>query len=418
MVWMAIAAVVAGFALYVSKRPMDFRVYHYGARGVFDGTRPVYGPASGLGWPMHYRYPPLFLLLFAPFAWLPLGASAALWLMLKFVVLIFLVRAIWNKLPPAEGTTAWLVPLLFAGPYVVQEFRYGNAQFFVFALSVWSLLLVKEKPVLAGAALALAIAIKVWPLALLPFLLLQSREAAKERSPGLTAGATLFRRFAASIVLFTLILTILPSLYFGFRGNLGLLGEWFNQEFATQTGEEEIWFPSQSLRGVMMRYLTSIDYSHVPDSNYRQVNITGLSPTTVRTAWFVASAAIYLGFLVLTYRRGGSSGWIGPALAFCLIALLEPFTQKYALVILLFPAIVAGRLTTNRMARNLIYVGIGLVWIQNLIPGSTAQRWMQVLGLDFAAALPLTVALGWVSFRPASAVTTYSSSRHILVTPE
>ena len=57
---------------------MDFRVYHYGARGVFDGTRPVYGLTSGLGWPMHYRYPPLFLLLFAPLAALPLGERSML----------------------------------------------------------------------------------------------------------------------------------------------------------------------------------------------------------------------------------------------------------------------------------------------------------------------------------------------------
>ena len=74
------ALIVAGIlaaAWYVAARPMDFRVYYYGAQGVFDGSRPVYGPSSGLGWPMHYRYPPLFLLLFAPFSWLPLGLSAA-----------------------------------------------------------------------------------------------------------------------------------------------------------------------------------------------------------------------------------------------------------------------------------------------------------------------------------------------------
>src|SRR5262245_25157870 len=84
--------VVAGvFAYHVSQHPMDFRVYHYGARGVFDGTRPVYGPTSGLGWPMHYRYPPLFLLLFAPLAMLPLGLAAAIWVVAKIGILIWLI---------------------------------------------------------------------------------------------------------------------------------------------------------------------------------------------------------------------------------------------------------------------------------------------------------------------------------------
>jgi hypothetical protein len=36
-------AVATAFGYYVSSRPMDFRVYHFGTRGVFDGTRPVYG---------------------------------------------------------------------------------------------------------------------------------------------------------------------------------------------------------------------------------------------------------------------------------------------------------------------------------------------------------------------------------------
>src|SRR5207249_8565882 len=83
-----ILAIALGFAYHVALHPMDFRVYHYGARGVFDGTRPVYGETSGLGWPMHYRYPPLFLLLFAPFAILPLGLAAAIWVVLKILVLV------------------------------------------------------------------------------------------------------------------------------------------------------------------------------------------------------------------------------------------------------------------------------------------------------------------------------------------
>src|SRR5436853_1731318 len=72
---------------------MDYRVYFYGASGVFGGTRPVYGLSSGLGWPMHYRYPPLFLLIFAPLAMLPLGWGAAVWVVLKVAVLVWLANA-------------------------------------------------------------------------------------------------------------------------------------------------------------------------------------------------------------------------------------------------------------------------------------------------------------------------------------
>src|SRR5262249_12520357 len=137
------------FATYVAKRPMDFRVYHYGARGVFTGTRPVYGTSSGLGWPMHYRYPPVFLLLFAPFAALPLGPAAGLWVFLKLVVLVLLLRLISRRFRPvpAMGRLGnWVVPALLAGPFILEEFRYGNVQFFIVALAITGLLLLDDRP--------------------------------------------------------------------------------------------------------------------------------------------------------------------------------------------------------------------------------------------------------------------------------
>src|SRR5205085_12201909 len=99
-----------GFVYYASGHPMDYRVYFYCARGVFVGTRPVYGLSSGLGWPMHYRYPPLFLLLFAPLAMLPLGLAAAVWVVAKIAVLAWLLHALRQRgsddSPPFQGGVA------------------------------------------------------------------------------------------------------------------------------------------------------------------------------------------------------------------------------------------------------------------------------------------------------------------------
>src|SRR5213593_2971921 len=133
----AFAALLA--ALYVAQHPMDFRVYYFGAWGVFDGTRPVYGRASGLGWPMHYRYPPLFLLLFAPLAMLPLGRAAAIWVVLKVLVLVALLRGMERRLKPATtfgpkngvpdvvagfSLRCAVISFLLITPYLVEEFRY------------------------------------------------------------------------------------------------------------------------------------------------------------------------------------------------------------------------------------------------------------------------------------------------------
>ena len=365
---------------------MDFRVYHYGARGVFDGTRPVYGPTSGLGWPMHYRYPPFFLLLFAPLAALPLGWGAAVWVVLKMMVLVELLRAMLKRLKgglrgqrPLNSPfspRSFLVPCLFIAPYLIEEFRYGNAQFFVFALTAASLLLARERPALSAGSLALAISVKVWPVFFVPHLAARRDWKVVSHTLGFVA-----------------LLALLPSVYFGFRGNLNLLGQWFSQEWHTQLGSSEVWFPNQSLRGVLMRYLTVIDYSQVPDSNYQQIHFAALDPELVRAVWIIVAAAAYIGLLGIAARRRHTQGWLEHGLAFCFLALLEPFTQKYALAVLLWPALIAGSVLTKRSVRVLIYISTALVLIQPFTPGAAAQRLLQVLGFDFAAVVLLTVAV-------------------------
>jgi len=374
-----IFTIAAGFAYYTSSHPMDFRVYHYGARGVFDGTRPVYGAASGLGWPMHYRYPPLFLLLFAPLAALPLGWGAAIWVTLKIIVLIVLLRVMRCRLQPAGARSpswSFCIVFLFITPYLVEEFRYGNAQFFVVALTAASLLVARERPVLSAASLALAVCVKVWPVFFVPYLVVRRDWQVVAYTLG-----------------FVVFLTLLPSFYFGFHDNLNLLGQWFSQESQTQLGSREIWFPNQSLRGVLMRYLTVIDYSQVPDSNYQQIHIAELDPELVRALWIVVAAAVYIAFLVFAGRRRHTDGRLEHGLAFCLLALLEPFTQKYALAVLLWPALISGSFMAIRYVRLFMYIAAALALIQPLTPGSAAQRLFQVLGLDFAAALLLTLAI-------------------------
>ena len=372
---MCILVVTAASAYYASSHPMDFRVYYYGARGVFDGTRPVYGLTSGLGWPMHYRYPPLFLLLFAPFAMLPLGWGAGAWVVLKVVTLVGLVGWVKKKDLPNPATFAF-IPVLFVTPYVIEEFRYGNAQFFVFALTAASLLIARQRPILSAASLALGISIKVWPLFFILYLV-----------------ARRDWKVAAYALCFVVLLALLPSFYFGFQGNAGLLGQWFAQESQTQLGESEIWFPNQSLRGVLMRYLTVIDYSQVPDSNYPLVNVASLDPATVRLIWILLAGVAYAVLLLIAARRRNTEGWFEHGLAFCMLALLEPFTQKYALAVLLWPALAARFLTDRPRVRILIYAATILALIQPLVPGSAAQRLLQVLGLDFAATALLTVVM-------------------------
>lgn len=140
-----------------------------------------------------------------------------------------------------------------------------------------------------------------------------------------------------------------------------------------------------------MRYLTVVDYSQVPDSNYAQVNVLSLDPSLVRLIWIILVVTGYACFLWLGNRRRHFPDWLGQALGFCLIAILEPFTQKYALVILLWPAIVLASTEWKSGHSYLLFGATVFALVQPLTPGANAQRLLQVLGLDFMVASLLTV---------------------------
>jgi hypothetical protein len=135
----------------------------------------------------------------------------------------------------------------------------------------------------------------------------------------------------------------------------------------------------------MMRFLTIIDYSQVPDSNYPLVHIAAMDPGTIRTLWMALAGAAYAGFLVIVGLRKDAK--FGPleALGFTGIVLLQPFSQKYALVVLLWPAMVAGRLFDRSRVRWMLIAAIALAAGQPLVIGSAPQRLLQVLGFDFLA---------------------------------
>jgi len=317
---------------------------------------------------MHYRYPPPFLFLAWPFTRLSLAWAAAIWTILRCGSLILLIRSLWKRLGPSTSAAAWLIPLLLGGPYVVEDLRYANAQTVAFALTGAALLLVSASPFLAAVALAGGIVLKVWPAFFLPYLMIRRQ----------------WRVVGWTLVLSAIFL-LLPALHFGFVQNLDLLSQWARQEFSTQTGQSEIWFPSQSLRGVLMRFLTVIDYSQVPDSNYPLVHVLALDPGTIRFLWLALAGAAYIALLVIAALRKDTTFGLTEALAFTGIVLLQPFSQKYTLVVLLWPAMVAGRLFERHRARWLLYVAIALAAGQPLVIGSAGQRLLQVLGFDFLA---------------------------------
>lgn len=318
---------------------------------------------------MHYRYPPLFLFLFAPFTWLDFRVAAFVWALLKCGALaaglLWTIRRGWLPL----GKTNWAVAVCIAAPYFVMELRYGNAQFFVFALTAWALLSLDRRPLAAAGPLGLAAAVKVWPLFFVAY----------------WTGLKKWRAAGCALIA-ALLFTLAPALYFGWGRHVELLSDWWKQEYGIASRGGQVWFPSQSLLGVMTRHLTGTDYAGSPDPNYPRIHWASLDPTAVRAAWAVVVVLGCFGLWTLARGAGSARRFEAGGLAFCALVLLQPYAQKQtAFVVLIWPALAAAAALSRPLpgwGRRMIYSAAAVSLLQVLAQDPQAQRLLQVLGTD------------------------------------
>ena len=364
---LGIAAVA--LSLYATQYAIDFFVYYSISNSVFSQEGALYGTESGVPWPMYYRYPPLLLFLVFPFVFLPFPVATVIWTLLKSGACVLVVRALVLRLEDSGRSPGWLLAACIAGPYIVMEARYGNVQFFIFALVVWALLSLPGHPHRAAGALGLAAGLKVWPLFFLPYLMVRGHKR--------TAAWTLLVAFA---------LSLLPALHFGWSRNLALLQQWWDQESEIVAQAHQIWFPSQSLHGLLTRYLSDVDYQVAADPNYPVINIASLEPQTVYALWLIGAAVAYLALLRLAAKAPGHLKLEAHGVAFCALVLLQPYSQKQtALVVLVWPALVAAaglRRALPSWGRIVIYLAAALGLLQTVLPTPFAHRLFQVLGTD------------------------------------
>jgi hypothetical protein len=375
-------------------RASDFRVYYYASRVLIEGHGQLYGPMSGIGWPQYYRYSPLFLLVVLPFALLPYKAAVAVWAVLKCAALYLLARELGRRLDFPQTGYWWLIAMFLCGGFLVQELGLGNAQFLIFALVAVALLSLEKGPWPAAFLLALAASIKIWPLFFVPYLVARRRIGVAAWTTSIIAG-----------------LTLLPAAYFGWTRNLSLLREWAVQEWTTGSLQVGMWFPGQSLSGILERYLTRMDYSTWTDRNYVQLHLLHLNPDYIPWIWGLLVGGAYLALLWLAHETVDNTErrvhvLIMDSIAFCVLPLLEPFAHRIAFVVLLWPAVVAAALlarhgTPSRLSKAFIYAAAAIELMEALAPGARMQRLFQIVGVDFWAACILAAGFitAWIDWR-------------------
>ena len=384
LVLYGLLAALAALTSLLLTRNVDFHVYWYGAGGIFDHSRSLYGPSSGLGFPMHYRYAPVTYPLLWPLSRMPLYWAGVVWMIGAWAATIAAAGLTVRAARLRFTRTAILAACAYMLSYVVLAIHSGNVQPYLIAMILAAMSLSESRPVVAAFLLAIAITFKIWPVFFLPWFLHRRRRAV-----------------LALLVHVMLVLWLTPLILWSPSRYLDLIHQWYCSEFQSAITNSELWyFPGQSLRGVLLRYLTAPD----PWSKgFPDVHILSLSPGSVVRAWEVTAGVIYSSACVAMLRSDPGKRRVWDGLSFALFTLLEPFCVKSSMISLGPAALIAAALYSRepraapgsgeRLARLLFLAACGLSFLGAVTQYKPLLRLLLAFGLDFYAALMLLAAL-------------------------
>ncbi len=165
---------------HAATRSVDFPIYHRAGAAALTSTPELYPPGlyTGAVVDAHgFRYAPALAWIFAPLAPLPLEAAAFLFYVLKLAAVIATFGVLARRIGP--GTSRWTLlgaGFLITGGYVLEELRNGNFHLWLVCLIVIAFDGAERRRVVSSAsALAVAIAAKLMPFALVVYAALQRR---------------------------------------------------------------------------------------------------------------------------------------------------------------------------------------------------------------------------------------------------
>jgi hypothetical protein len=205
------------FLLKVREHMIDFEV-NYKAGKRFRAGESLYQVEDGH---FMFKYLPSSALLYLPLSFLPLNAAKAFWYFLVVLCLCSLVY-VSNKilhLKEKKSVYLFIFPPLILGKFFLRELHLGQINALVTVILLFMIwLLIPEKKALpshretyAGLLWGLATALKPYALIFLPYFLLKKKWKTVLSGLG-----------------FLFLTLLVPSVFYGFRGNMNLLKEWIS----------------------------------------------------------------------------------------------------------------------------------------------------------------------------------------------
>lgn len=308
------------FAFNCAKSGRDFEVFVSAGGRIISGVD-LYRPLYNRG--LQYFYSPLFALLLAPFSYLPIVVPQLIWVLLSyfFIYRIWVLSGMYFDTPAFSRKQYqwWIVlSLFFSVRFLRHDLAMVQMTIFLLWATLQSMQLFKDKQTITGAALlALAINIKLLPLAFVCYLLYT-----KNLKAALLTGV------------FYVAYLFIPALYLGWDRNYLLLHEWFsainpiNKNWTIEADDG----PS-SLVALIPVYITNtiglLPYKrNFINLNYQQV----LLIVNIVRAFFVVLALVFICPGWVKKPATGIRQYWEMCYLFIVIPLIYPHQQQYAFV--------------------------------------------------------------------------------------
>ena len=298
-------------------------------------------------------------------------------------------------------------PWLFALPafatvtFVFDMFDLGQPNLVLLAIMLYGFWLSQhERPWMAGSMFALATAIKVFPVAVLPYLVWRRQWAT-----------------AASMAVFTAIfLFVVPAPVRGFQHNVSELKTWFQGMVGTsseqgfgQRGEQNWSWVNQSIIAVTHRLTRPVNYNQDdPAKAPAYMNLADVSFKTANWIVLAVSLAIGLGFIAVMPPRArvtARSNAEELGILFCLMTVASPLARQYYFIWLFFPitVLIHRAAYDPRVAvRAGTWAGLALAGLLMCLSLPVFPRDLQAFGNNLAATAVLAGQLVWHILHPPS----------------
>jgi hypothetical protein len=282
---------------------------------------------------------------------------------------------------------------------VFDMFDLGQPNLMLLALMLYGFwLLQHERSWMAGSMFALATAIKVFPVAVLPYLVWRRQWAA----------------LASMVAFLVVFLFVVPAPVRGFQHNFSELKTWYQGMVASSSEkgfgqrDEQNWsWVNQSIIAMTHRLTRPVNYNQDnPAKPPRTMNVVDLSFKAANLLVMAISLALGLGYIAVmpkAARRTRQSDAEELGILFCLMTVASPLARQYYFMWLFYPmTILIHRAVYDPRPRVRIWTWITLAVAGLLMCLSLPifPNDLQAYGNNLAATAILAAGLVWHILHP------------------